>query len=296
MTRHDKGHTDPPHTPAELYRSFDVRARKRFGQHFIVDPSILEEIATLADVRSEERVLEIGPGCGTLTLTLLQRGAQVDAVEIDRDAVAFLERRLVPHFPLRLHSESALDVDWEALLGSTAVPWKVVANLPYNVATKILFELFEHVERIEEMTLMFQREVAQRIVAEAGDSNFGALSLMAQLYSDVHLAMTLPPDAFVPPPKVDSAVVQFRMLPQTRIGDPLVRRAFEKIVRAGFQMRRKTLANGLKAAGCDKGLVEETVESLGLSKKVRPQRVEFDHFVHLAEVLMEAGELELSEK
>ncbi len=283
----------PPATPGELYRRFDRPTRKRFGQHFILDPAILEEIATVADIRSDDRVLEIGPGCGTLTLILLQRGAQVDALEIDRDAVAFLRRHLEPHFPLSIHDGDALVVDLASILETTPLPWKVVANLPYNVGTRILFRLFEYDDHIEEMTLMFQREVADRIVARRGDSEFGALSLMSQLHGEVHRAMTLPPGAFVPPPKVDSAVVQFRLVAGTRIADDEVRRAFVRIVEAAFQMRRKTLANGLKAMGCDKSLVEQKLESLGLRPKVRPQRVGFDEFAELAAALLEEGEVEV---
>ncbi len=286
--------TEPPSGPGALFRTFDFRARKRFGQHFLVDAQILDEIVTLADIRSEDRVLEIGPGCGTLTLTLLQRGAAVDAIEIDRDAVSFLEQQLIPHFPLQVHSGSALNINVGEILESTPLPWKVVANLPYNVGTKILFRLFEERSHIEEMTLMFQREVADRLVATVGDSEYGALSLMAQLYSDVHRAMTLPPSAFVPAPKVNSAVVQFRLLSASRIEDDVHRRAFCQIVRAAFQARRKTLANGLKIVGCDKGLVEKTLATLGLDEKIRPQRVGFEQFSELARVLLDAQELATS--
>lgn len=279
----------PPRGPEELFRRYDFRARKRFGQHFLVNSAILDELVTLADIRSQDRVLEVGPGCGTLTLVLLQRGAEINAIEIDRDAVAFLKEQLVPHFPLQLHSGSALDIDLGEILKSTALPWKVVANLPYNVGTKILFRLFECREHIEEMTLMFQREVADRLVATVGDSEYGALSLMAQLHSDVHLAMTLPSHAFIPAPKVTSAVVQFRLLPTTRIQDGDVRRVFRRIVKAAFQARRKTLANGMKMAGYDKGLVEDALVSLDLGKKVRPQRVGFEEFRDLAEILLDAG-------
>lgn len=275
----------PPQSPRQLYDAFAHRAKKQLGQHFLVDAEILHEIATVADVRDGDRILEIGPGCGTLTLVLLQRGAEVDAIELDSDAVVFLEDQLMEHFPLRLHRGSALDVDLDELMGSTPVPWKVVANLPFNVASKVLFRLFEQRSRIEEMTLMFQKEVAQRITAEPGDSSYGRLTLMARLYSDVHLAMTLPPEKFRPVPKVESAVVRFRPIQNTRIPDDQLREDFDRIVRAAFQARRKTLANGLAALGCDKSLVEETLEKMELNPKIRPQRLSLEHFAQLAEVL-----------
>ncbi len=281
----ESDHT-PPGTPRQLYDDFGYRARKQLGQHFLIDAGILNEIVTLADIRRDDRVLEIGAGCGTLTLVLLQRGAEVDAVELDDNAVEYLEGKLAEHFPLNLHHDSALSIDLGELFAQTPLPWKVVANLPYNIASKILFRLFEHTERIEEMTLMFQKEVAHRIVAQPGDSEFGRLTLMSKLYSDVHLAMTLPPGAFRPPPKVDSAVVQFRPIDGTRIKDEELRGAFERIVKAAFQARRKTLANGLKAMGCDKSRVEEALDQMGLNTKIRPQKVGFEQFVGLAEALV----------
>lgn len=274
-------------TPGDLFRAYEHRTKKRFGQHFLIDPSILDEIVSVADVSSGDPVLEIGPGCGTLSLMLMHRGAEVTAVELDRDAARFLEEALAPHYPFTLHHGDALEVDFKEVLATTPVPWKVVANLPYNVGTEVMFRLFEVSDRIESMTLMFQREVANRIVAEPGESGYGVLSLMAQLHSEVHLAMTLGPGAFVPPPRVHSSVVQFRPLEKTRIEDEGIRRVFKKIVRAAFQMRRKTLANGLKSLGCEKEEVEAILESLGLKAKIRPEKLSFQEFQGLAEALVE---------
>ena len=276
-------------TPGELFRAYQHRTKKRFGQHFLIDPSILDEIVSVADISSGEQVLEIGPGCGTLSLMLMHRGAEVTAVELDRDAAAFLEESLVPHYPFTLHQGDALRVDLGEILAQTPVPWKVVANLPYNVGTEVMFRLFEEAGRIESMTLMFQREVAQRIVAEPGDSGYGVLSLMAQLHCNVHLAMTLGPGAFVPPPKVHSSVVQLQPLEKTRIEDEKTREVFKRVVRAGFQMRRKTLANGLRSLGCEKEDVEAILEGLGLKKKIRPEKLSFQEFKSLAEALVEEG-------
>ncbi len=282
---------DAPKTPSELFHGYGRRARKQLGQHFLVDAQVLHEIATLADIRPDDQVLEIGPGCGTLTLVLLQRGATVEAIELDEQATSYLKKRLEGHFPLEVVQGSALNVDLEALLSAAEVPWKVVANLPYNVASKILFRLLDHHQRIEEMTLMFQKEVAHRIVAEVGDSDFGRMTLMVAMYADVHLAMTLPPGAFVPAPKVDSAVVQFRVREEPRIEEDKVRKAFGSIVKAAFQSRRKTLANGLKSLGIDKGVVEDTLEAMELRPKIRPQKVSFEEFAILADVLVQKGQI-----
>lgn len=278
---------DPPQAPGDLFRAYEERTKKRFGQHFLVDPGILEEIVSFADLSLDEPVLEIGPGCGTLSLVLIQQGAKVFAVEKDRDAVAFLKKAMEPHYPFVVRSGDALRLDLGEILDQEPGEWKVVANLPYNVSTEILFRLFEQGERIRSMVLMFQREVARRIVAKAGDDGYGALSLMAQLHAEAELVMTLKPGAFVPPPKVHSAVVEFRPIPGTRIPDARLRDAFRRVVRAGFQARRKTLANGLKQMGCEKGAVEEVLDELGLRAKVRPERVEFQSFLELTEALLE---------
>ncbi len=282
--------TEAPEEPQELYRAYQERAKKRFGQHFLVDPGILEEIVGLADLRLNDPVLEIGPGCGTLSLVLLQQGARLVAVEKDRDAAHFLRSALVPYFPMELHEGDALDVSLDELLEG-APRWKVVANLPYNVGTEILFRLLESSAKIDTMVLMFQREVAKRIVADVGDDGYGVLSLMVRLFADGYLALTLKPGAFVPPPKVHSSVVVLKPLEGSRIKDEALREAFRRVVRAGFQARRKTLANGLKALGCEKALVEELLEELGLGKKVRPERVSFGEFRELTRGLLERGEL-----
>ncbi len=285
------GQQAAPTAPEELYRRFRHRTKKSLGQHFLIDAQVLHEIVTLADVRPDDPILEIGPGCGTLTLVLLQRGAVVEAVELDRRAVQFLKKELEPHFSLTVHPGSALDVDLEEIFSSTPIPWKVVANLPYNVASKVLFRLFEYREHIDEMTLMFQREVADRIVAEPGDSDYGALTLMSRLYSQVHMPMTLPAGAFVPPPKVRSAIVQFRLIEGTRIDDPTLRKTFEKVVKAAFQHRRKTLANGLKGLSIEKEAVESALESMGLKPKIRPQKLAFEEFLELTRCLVDGGEI-----
>lgn len=283
--------TGAPLTPGELFRAYQHRTKKRFGQHFLVDPQILDEITVHADIQSGDQVFEIGPGCGTLSLMLLRRGATVKAVELDRDAAAFLRESLEPHYPFELVEADAMSVDFDELLGAQEVPWKVVANLPYNVGTEILFRLLEEGGgRLESMTLMFQREVAQRIVATAGEDGYGALSLMVQLHSEVHYGMTLAPGAFVPPPKVHSAIVQFLPIRGTRIEDPILRKRFKKIVKGAFQMRRKTLTNGLRALGYEKDVVEGHLKAMGLGAKVRPERISFEDFEALTRRLHDGDE------
>lgn len=274
-------------TPGELVRRYERGTKKRFGQHFLVDPNILDAIARAADVEAGDRVLEIGPGCGTLTYALLDRGADVLAVELDRDLAAFLREELVPGRSLTLVEGDVLEQDLGALLDEAvdsppARGWKCAANLPYNVATEIFFRLADVMDRFSCLALMFQREVAERFVARAGDDDYGVLSLMSRLYVDAEIVMTLPPGAFRPPPRVHSAVVRFEPVAGTRIPDAELRDVFRMIVRNAFQTRRKTLPNALKSTGVEKSRLKEAIGAVGLDLRIRPERVSFDKFVELA--------------
>lgn len=281
-------------TPSQLLRGFEHSAKKRFGQHFLVDPKILGAIAAHADVGAGDHVLEIGPGCGTLTLTMLQRGAVVQAVEVDRDAIAFLRHALEPNWPLTIVEGDVLRQDLRQLLtnfgaagaGEKPVRWKAVANLPYNVATEIFFRLMEVREHFDVMALMFQKEVALRLVARVGDNNYGALSLMCQLYCDAELVMRLPPGAFVPPPKVDSAVVRMRPLVETRIPDAALREQFVAVVKGAFGMRRKTMANALfSSLKIEKDATAAALEAIGLKANARAETLGFEEFLEVAAIL-----------
>jgi 16S rRNA (adenine1518-N6/adenine1519-N6)-dimethyltransferase len=290
---------EPLQTPGELVRRYERHAKKRFGQHFLVDPNILGGVAAAAGVGPGDRVLEIGPGPGTLTATMLGLGARVLAVELDRDLAAFLRRELVPDRDLTLIEGDILAQNLGELLTAhdeqdhDALKWKCAANLPYNVATEVFFRLAEVMERFSCLALMFQREVAERFVARCGDPDFGTLSLMSQVYADSEIVMTLPPGAFRPPPKVHSAVVRFEPIPGTRIPDAELRRAFRTIVRQSFQTRRKTLPNALVSTGVPKERLKEAIAAAGLDLRVRPERVGFDEFVALAAELR--GDLSVSD-
>jgi 16S rRNA (adenine1518-N6/adenine1519-N6)-dimethyltransferase len=280
-------------TPGELVRRYEKRTKKRFGQHFLVDPNILGVIADVAEIEPGDRVLEIGPGCGTLTYKLLERGAKVLAIELDRDLVEFLNEQLVPGRDLEVVAGDVLQQDLGDLLdrsdtgarSDSGGGWKCAANLPYNVATEIFFRLAEVMDRISTLALMFQREVAERFVAKAGDDDYGVLSLMSRLYADAEIMMTLPPGAFRPPPRVHSAVVRFKPVPGTRIPDKDLRRVFRRVVRQAFQTRRKTLPNALKSTGVEKPRLKEAIASVGLDLRIRPERVSFEKFVELAREL-----------
>ncbi len=267
--------------PNELLSRYEYRAKKRFGQHFLFDPSILNRILDSAQVSLGDYVLEIGPGPGTLTSMLMLRGANVKAIELDRDVVEFLTKELVPH-GLTLVQGDARRADY-SFVDQT---WRCVANLPYNVANEITFSLLEF--PFKSLTLMYQKEVADRICANVGDDAYSALTLAMQLRAKVKRVMVLPPGAFRPPPKVHSAVVVFEPIAGTRIPDLIERKRFEKIVRGSFNVRRKTLVNGLRTIGLTREMAVEAVEQAGLDPNVRPERVDFDGFLALTRVLVDA--------
>lgn len=267
--------------PHELLTRYEHRAKKRFGQHFLSDPSILARIVDAAGVHTGDRVLEIGPGPGGLTSVLMGRGAAVTAVELDRDALAFLEQELVP-LGLTLVAGDARRLEY----GFVDATWRCVANLPYNVAHEITFELLEH--PFTSMALMYQREVADRICAKVGEDAYSALSVAMQMRADVRRAFVLPPGAFRPPPKVYSAVVVFEPIVGTRIPDATERKRFERIVRGAFSVRRKTLINGLRTLGLARDVAVDAILEAGLPEMVRPERVDFDGFLALTRALGDA--------
>lgn len=279
-------------TPHDLIRAYNRGTKKQFGQHFLSDPSILGRIANIAKVGEGDRVLEIGPGCGTLTWVMLTRGAAVTSVEIDRQAAAFLSGALADYMPeFRLVEQDATRANWDEILGpqGEGAPWKVVANLPYNVGTVVFFALAEHAERFESLTLMFQKEVAQRMVAAPGDKNYGNLSLMTALHFDGQVEMLLPPGAFMPPPKVHSALLKLTPVPGSRIPDEALRASFIRVVKGTFQNRRKTILNGLRGLGLDREQAEAALASAQVNTQARPEELSFDRFVALAEAVMAIG-------
>lgn len=274
-------------TPHDLIRAYRRGAKKQFGQHFLSDPSILGRICDIADVQEGDHVIEIGPGPGTLTVTLLERGANVHAFEIDNHAVEFLTEALAKYPNFALSHGDAMAVDFGEVL-SPEKRWKCVANLPYNVGTPLFFKLADYHERFDRMALMFQREVARRMVATPeSPKEHGVLGLMTQLHFKAKLGMSLPPGAFMPPPKVHSAVVDLRPVPGSRIPDAAVRAEFVRVVKGAFGQRRKTMPNSLGKLGYEKVILRDALESVNIDARARPETLTFEQFVDLATALIE---------
>lgn len=260
--------------PGELVSAYQLRAKKWFGQHFLTDPRILSRICDAGGVAEGDTIVEIGPGCGTLTTTMLERGAHVFAVEIDADAVEFLTEHLVPH-GLELLEADATEIDWDSL----EVPaTRVVANLPYNVATSIVVDLLDS-RRFEHLALMFQREVAERICAAPRTKAYGSLSLAVQLFAKPKIAFSLGAGAFTPPPNVTSSLVTFDVHDEPLVSSRRERLNFEEVVRAGFALRRKTLANSLsKGLGRSKDEVKQALRNVDVEPRRRAETLTLEEF------------------
>ena len=225
------------------------RARKRFGQNFLVDLSVVDAIADAVAPQAGDQLVEIGPGLAALTRALLARmdasSLPLQVIEIDRDLVARLQRDFTPE-QLRIHAGDVLDVDFSALADTAGGPLRVVGNLPYNISSPLLFHLVDHAERIVDQHFMLQREVVERMIAEPGSSDFSRLSVMLQYRYAMEAVLDVPPEAFDPPPKVHSAVVRMQPRPAADLG-ARDHKLFAEVVAAGFSQRRKMLRNTLGA-------------------------------------------------
>ncbi len=253
-----------------------MRAKKRFGQHFLHDRSVVERIVAYLSPQADDLLVEIGPGRGALTLPVLQCGVTLQVVEIDRELAAALRVRHSDE-RLRVHDADALRFDFAAL-ATDQRRLRLFGNLPYNIATELLFRLLPTAPLIEDMLFMVQKEVAQRLVAKPGGKVRGRLSVMIQAWCQVESLFTVAPGAFTPPPAVESAVVRLVPLPHPQHGgDPEL---FAELVRVAFQQRRKTLRNALRGH-----LPESAILAAGVDPGARAQALENRAFVKLTQQL-----------
>ncbi|MBK8337582.1 MAG: 16S rRNA (adenine(1518)-N(6)/adenine(1519)-N(6))-dimethyltransferase RsmA [Sterolibacteriaceae bacterium] len=254
------------------------RARKRFGQNFLVDGNIIRKIVAAIAPRPGDNLVEIGPGLGALTRPVLEASGHLRVVEIDRDLIARLGDEFAGQ-ALEIHQGDALKFDFGALGGDL----RVIGNLPYNISTPILFHLSEYAERIRDMTFMLQKEVVERMVAEPGGADYGRLSVMLQYRFRVDKQFDVAPGAFRPVPKVTSAIVRLTPRPAQELGarDAAL---LARIVSAAFGQRRKTLRNTLRDFADQAGLAE-----LGIDPGLRGERLSVDDFVRIANRCADAG-------
>jgi 16S rRNA (adenine1518-N6/adenine1519-N6)-dimethyltransferase len=258
---------------------FNAGAKKHLGQHFLHEQGIIRKIAQAVDPQPGDRLVEIGPGQGAITFPLLDRHGALTVIEFDRDLIAPLTAAAKAHGELTIVHRDVLQVDFTELSGGT--PIRLVGNLPYNLSSPILFHALDHAPAIRDMHFMLQKEVVDRMAAGPGSKVYGRLSVMLQAYCRVVPLFKVPPGAFRPPPKVDSAVV--RMVPRAPgemgVEDP---KRFAHVVRAAFGQRRKTLRNALM------GVADTaTIEAAGLRPDARAEQVDVAGFVRLANMPIE---------
>lgn len=259
------------------------KPRKRFGQNFLHDQNVIQRIVNAIAPRKGDHIVEIGPGQGALTKQLLPLIGQMDAVELDRDLLEPLQESCAPLGQLTIHPADALKFDFCSLRKSDEQKLRIVGNLPYNISTPLLFHLMEQRHCIQDMHFMLQKEVVERITAQPGTGQYGRLSIMLQYYCQAEQLFNVPPGAFFPPPKVDSSV--FRLTPYT--AQPFTakdEKLLSRIVSQSFSQRRKTIRNNLK------GMIDESVlTELGIDPGLRPERLELEHFVNLANWLADTS-------
>ncbi len=274
----------------EIIKKHNFSFQKRFGQNFLTDSHVLDRITDAADITEKDHVIEIGPGIGSMTQYLCERAGRVTAVEIDRDLIPILEETLRDYKNVRIINDDILKVDIDELLtvDGRITKAKVVANLPYYITTPIIMGLLEGHVPLESITVMVQKEVAERMTAGPGGKEYGALSLAVRYYTDPHIVANVPPNCFIPRPKVGSAVIKLDVYdkPPVSVSDEAL---MFKLIRAAFNQRRKTLANSIaNAAEIDfsKENVIKALTCLKLNENIRGEALDLVDYAHLTDALI----------
>ena len=272
----------------EVLAKYNMSAKKKFGQNFLIDSHVLEGIVEAAGVTDEDLVLEIGPGIGSLTQYLAEAAGKVVAVEIDKTLLPVLADTLSEYDNVTVINQDILKVDLDEIVSENGGrPIKVVANLPYYITTPIIMKLFESRARIESITVMVQKEVADRMAAGPGGKDYGSLSLAVGYYAKAVTVMDVPPSSFIPQPNVGSAVVNLSRYAEPRVKVQDEKRLFE-IVRTAFNQRRKTLSNSLSnnsALGVSRQEVADALLKMGVDEKARGEILTLEQFAELSDIL-----------
>jgi len=279
-----------PKNTIEILQKYQFNFQKKFGQNFLIDTHVLDKIISSAEVTKEDCVLEIGPGIGTMTQYLAENAREVIAVEIDKMLIPILEDTLSEYDNVTVINEDILKVDINKIARERngGKPIKVVANLPYYITTPIIMGLFESGVPLHSITIMVQKEVADRMQVGPGTKDYGALSLAVQYYAKPQIVANVPPNCFMPRPNVGSAVIRL-----DRYENPPVKVCDEKkmfaIIRAAFNQRRKTLVNSLGNAGINvsKDAVAQAIEKMNLSSTIRGEALTLEQFAQLSDLLFE---------
>ena len=283
------GKLSNPQNTIQVIQKHGFAFQKKFGQNFLIDAHVLDKIIAAAGVTADDMVLEIGPGIGTMTQYLAERARQVTAVEIDTNLIPILKETLSDYDNVTVINEDILKVDIKKLAEeyNAGKPIKVVANLPYYITTPIIMGLFESGVPIDNITVMVQKEVADRMQVGPGSKDYGALSLAVQYYAEPYIVANVPPNCFIPRPNVGSAVIRLtrHQTPPVEVKDGEL---MFKLIRASFNQRRKTLLNGLNNSpelSFGKEQIAAAIEQLGVSAAVRGEALTLEQFARLSDLL-----------
>ncbi len=278
-----------PGNTIEILQKYQFRFQKKFGQNFLIDSHVLEKIIGEAEITEDDCVIEIGPGIGTMTQYLAEKAREVIAIEIDRNLIPILQDTLSSYSNVRIINEDVLKVDIRQLAEerNQGRPIKVVANLPYYITTPIVMGLLESHVPLQSITIMVQKEVADRMQEGPGSKDYGALSLAVQYYAKPKIVAQVPPNCFMPRPKVGSAVIRLTCYarPPVKVRDE---RFMFDLIRASFNQRRKTLVNSLGNAAnlkLKKEEVEAALEGMKLSPTIRGEMLSLEQFANLSNIL-----------
>ena len=280
-----------PKNTIEILQKYNFTFQKKFGQNFLIDTRVLERIIAQAEITKDDMVLEIGPGIGTMTQYLCENAREVVAVEIDNSLIPILEDTLSEYNNVTVINDDILKVDINKLVEehNAGKPIKVVANLPYYITTPIIMGLFEKKVNVESITVMVQKEVADRMKSGPGSKDYGALSLAVQYYSKPEIVANVPPNCFMPRPNVSSAVIRLKLYDEMAVKVENENLLF-RLIRASFNQRRKTLVNGIKNSGELNYTKEQVVEALakmGLNENIRGEALTLEQFGELSDILNE---------
>lgn len=257
-----------------------IRSRKRFGQHFLTDENVLEQLVAAVGISSHDYFIEIGPGRAALTQYLVTQAQQVDVIEIYRDLCDYLKKHFLTQNNINIFNEDALKFDWSSLLKKPPTK-RIVGNLPYNITTPLLFKLFQWCAYVKDMHFLLQKEVVDRLTAPAGSSEYSRLTVMAQYYAHLSPLLYVDAEAFTPKPKVESAFLRILPYPEPPFKANNLE-FFGKIVKEAFTHRRKTLANSLR-----KYLTYSQLEQINIDPSYRPQQLTVENFVKISNILTE---------
>lgn len=276
-----------PQVTIDIIKKYNFGFQKRFGQNFLIDGRVIDKIIAAADITKEDTVLEIGPGIGTMTQYLAEAAGQVIAVEIDKNLLPVLDETLAEYDNVTVINNDILKVDINELIKGKTDRVKVVANLPYYITTPIIMGLFENHVPAESITVMVQKEVADRMQSGPGSKDYGALSLAVQYYAQPYIVANVPPNCFMPRPNVGSAVIRLTSWENPPVTVKDEKQMF-KLIRASFNQRRKTLQNGINNSpelNFSKEQVVAALKAMELSESVRGEALTLDQFAGLSDLL-----------